>query len=65
MIPKMMTIRQVAATGVLSEYALRLLASQGKLPCIYSGKRCLINYDLFIQELNSLRGCGSGGREGS
>jgi hypothetical protein len=50
----MMTIRQVAATGVLSEYTLRLLAKQGRLPCIYSGRRCLINYDRLLEQLDAL-----------
>jgi DNA-binding transcriptional MerR regulator len=54
--PKMMTIRQVAATGVLSEYTLRLLEKQGKLPCLYSGRRCLVNYDRLLEQLNHL-GC--------
>ena len=45
--PLMMTIRQVARTGLLSEYALRLMEKQGKLPCIYVGNRCLVNYPLF------------------
>jgi hypothetical protein len=54
--PKMMTIRQVAATGVLSEYTLRLLAKQGRLPCIYSGRRCLINYNALLAQLDGLGG---------
>jgi hypothetical protein len=58
MMPKMMTIRQVAATGLLSEYTLRLLAREGKLPCIYSGRRCLVNYDRLLQQLNALGCCG-------
>lgn len=52
--PKMMTIKQVAATGVLSEHALRILAKQGKLPCIHIGRKCLINYGLLITKLNNL-----------
>lgn len=52
--PRFMTIREVAKTGLLSEYVLRLMEKQGKLPCIYSGKRCLINYDLLIKQLNEL-----------
>ena len=53
-IPKMLTIRQTAATGILSEFALRRMAKQGKLPCIYSGKKCLINYDRLVEQLNNL-----------
>lgn len=30
--PTMMTIREIAKTGLLSEHALRLLLKEGKLP---------------------------------
>lgn len=49
-----MTIRQVAHEGILSEYTLRLMEKQGKLPCIYSGRRCLINYPLLLEQLNTI-----------
>lgn len=53
-IPRFMTIREVASTGVLSEYALRLMEKRGELPCVYSGRKCLINYDRFIDQLSNL-----------
>jgi hypothetical protein len=53
-VPKMMTIRQVAATGILPESALRRMAKQEKLPCLYIGKKCLINYDLLVEMLNEI-----------
>lgn len=31
-LPRMMSIREVAGTGVISEYALRQLVKQGKVP---------------------------------
>lgn len=40
----------------LTEYALRRMAKQGRLPCIYSGNRCLINIDQLIAQLNDLPG---------
>lgn len=40
----------------LTEYALRRMAKQGRLPCIYSGNRCLINVDQLIAQLNDLPG---------
>ena len=40
----------------LSEYALRRMAKQGKLPCIYSGNRCLVNVEQLINQLNDLPG---------
>lgn len=43
-IPRMMTVRQVARTGLLSEHALRLMLKAGKLPAIFVGNKALINY---------------------
>lgn len=42
-IPKMMTVRQLAKTGLISEYALRQLVKQGKVPCIALEHKVLIN----------------------
>ena len=52
--PRFMTIRQVAKAGPLSEYTLRSMASRGVLPCIYSGRKCLVNYDLLLDQLWNL-----------
>lgn len=52
--PRMVTIRQAARLGPLSEYTLRILEKQKKLPCIYSGRRCLINYDRLLEMLGGL-----------
>ncbi|MDO4962069.1 MAG: hypothetical protein Q4E57_09550 [Eubacteriales bacterium] len=52
--PNMMTIRQIAKTGLLSEHALRLMLRAGKLPAIYIGKKALINYDKLVDQLESL-----------
>ena len=54
-VPRFMSIREVAKTGMLSEYSLRLLEKQEKLPCIYVGKKCRINFDLLVEQLNGLR----------
>ena len=53
-IPQMMTIREVAKTGILPEHALRILGKQGKLPAVYIGKKCLVNYSLLKNQLNAL-----------
>ena len=53
-VPKMMTIRQVAATGVLPEYALRNGVKQGWVPHIKSGNKYFINYDKLLDILNNL-----------
>lgn len=55
-IPRMMTIREVAKTGLLSEYALRLMYKQGKLPCITVGNKALINFDALVEQLRHLEG---------
>ena len=50
-IPKMMTVRQVAKTGMISEYALRQLIKQGKIPCIALEHKVLINFDAFVEQI--------------
>lgn len=52
--PRMMTIREIARTGILPENALRRLVKQGKIPHIKCGNRVLINYDRLIELLNNL-----------
>ena len=41
--PIFKTIRQTAATGILSEHRLRLLVAEGKCPGIFTGNRFLVN----------------------
>ena len=48
-----MTIRQTAATGILPENALRVMAKQGKLPSINAGRKVLINYDRLVEMLEN------------
>ena len=50
--PHMMTIRQVAATGLLN--ALRTLEKQGRLPSIKVGNVVYVNFDLLCEQFNSL-----------
>jgi len=52
--PTMMTIRQIAKTGLLPEHALRLMLKAGKLPAIYIGKKALINYGKLCDQLHAL-----------
>lgn len=54
--PKLMTIREVAKTGILSEYTLRLLHKQGKLPCIELPRKTLVNYTALMQQIQDLKG---------
>lgn len=51
--PRMMTIRQVAETGVMSETTLRMLLKQKRLPAVYVGNKALINYDRLLEFLSS------------
>ena len=51
-IPRFMSIREVAKTGILSEYTLRLMEKQKLLPCVYTGRKCLINFDRLVEQLN-------------
>ena len=55
-VPQMLTIKQVAQTGVLTEYTLRLLHKQGKLPCVELPRKTLINYTALMQQLQELKG---------
>ena len=49
-----MTIRQIAATGILSEHAIRMLVKAGKIPHLTVGKKVLINLDTVLKMLESL-----------
>lgn len=52
-VPRFMSIREVAKTGILSEYTLRLMEKQNRLPCMYTGRKCLINFDKLVEQLNT------------
>lgn len=52
-IPRFMSIREIAKTGLLSEYTLRLMEKQKQLPCVYTGRKCLVNFDKLVEQLNS------------
>lgn len=53
-IPRMLTIRETARTGILPETALRRLAAENRLPALRVGNRLLINLDLLVEQLNGL-----------
>ena len=58
-IPKMVTIREAAKTGILPANALRVLVRNGNIPAVYSGKKAFINYDnlcAYLQNLSIERG---------
>jgi len=51
-VPKFMTIKEVAKTGLLPEHALRLMLKQNKIPHIMCGSKCMVNYTLLVERLN-------------
>lgn len=51
-IPKMMTIREIAKTGILNENALRTFVKQNKIPHINVNKKVLINFNILCSMLN-------------
>ena len=55
-IPRLLTIRQVAATGILPEHALRSMVKQGQIPVLKVGNRNLINMNTLVLYLNSATG---------
>ena len=52
-IPRMMTIREVANTGLLTEYTLRALVKQNKVPFVRANTKVLINFELLCEMLSN------------
>ena len=53
-IPKMMTIPEIAKTGLLPEHALRVMVKCGEIPAVYSGAKAFINYDNLVAKLSQM-----------
>ncbi len=53
-LPKMMTVRQIANTGILPESAIRSMLKNGEIHAVYSGKKAFINFDNFCAYLHSV-----------
>ena len=49
---RFMTIRQTAAAGYDTEFHLRLMQKQGKLPGFYSGRTFKVNVPLLVEQLD-------------
>ena len=43
--PTLMTVRQIARTGILPEHALRALLKSGRITAVQVGRKAYINYD--------------------
>ena len=52
--PKMMTVRQIAKTGLLPENTIRVMLKNGQIQAVYSGKKALINFDNLCNYLRAL-----------
>lgn len=52
--PTLMTVREIAQTGILSEHAVRMLLKSGKISAVYVGRKALINYDTLCRQLARL-----------
>ena len=52
--PRFKTIRQTAATHILSEHHLRLMLKQGRLPGFFVGNRFLVNVPKLEEQLDAV-----------
>lgn len=59
-IPRMMTVRQIAATGLLPENTIRVMLKNGQIEAVYSGRKALINFDNLCAYLRTLSVKGEG-----
>ena len=53
--PEMLTINQLSARGILPEKTIRKLIASGQLPCVKAGNRSYVNYQVFLDVLDSKR----------
>ena len=53
-LPQMMTVRQIAKTGLLPENAIRVMLKNGQIKAVYSGRKALINFDNLCEYLKML-----------
>lgn len=51
--PIFRTIRQTAATGLITEYFLRQMVARGECPGVWSGNRFLVNVSALADQLDA------------
>lgn len=51
-VPRMMTIRELAKEAGISEYSIRRMVKEGKIPSVNIGSKYLINYSKVCELLN-------------
>jgi excisionase family DNA binding protein len=57
-----MSIRQIAAQGILSDYTLRQMLRDNRLPAVRVGKqKVLVDCDKLLEQLSNLKGDVQGG----
>lgn len=49
------TIREVAKLGIFSEYTLRTLIKEDKIPYIKAGNKYFINYTALLTQLDGMK----------
>ncbi len=54
-LPRMMTVREIAKTGLLPENTIRVMLRNGQIQAVYSGKKALINFDNLCEYLRTLK----------
>lgn len=62
---KFMTIRQTAAAGYDTEFHMRLMQKQGKLPGFFSGRTFKVNVPMLIEQLDRESRAAASGRASS
>lgn len=50
---KFLTIRQTAATGLITEHRLRIMVKQGACPGIYHGPKFMVNVTALEEQLDA------------
>ncbi|RRD36687.1 hypothetical protein EII31_03780 [Leucobacter sp. OH2974_COT-288] len=53
--PLLLSPREVALTGVMSEHAIRKLIKQKKVPVVLIGNKQLVNYTELVKALNRMQ----------
>ena len=53
-IPRMLTVRAIAQTGLLPENTIRVMLRTGQIKAVYSGSKAYINYDNLCAYLRTL-----------
>lgn len=54
-LPRMMTVREIAKTGLLPENTIRVMLRNGQIQAVYLGKKALINFDNLCEYLRTLK----------